>query len=129
MPPAAAACNMAIHYSALGATWPRSTTILVSTSTPLCRCTVSSSSGCRSKDNTKRAPDAARLGKLPRWLGQVYDLDLPEHVTTLIRVLQDQSRQKRVPMMAPEPPPDFVQRAVEFEALKRQLLDAKGDAV
>src|SRR5262245_43751785 len=69
------------------------------------------------------------LGKLPRWLGQVYDLDLPEHVTTLIRVLQDQSRQKRVPMMAPEPPPDFVQRAVEFDALKRQLMDAKGDAV
>src|SRR5262249_2315702 len=69
------------------------------------------------------------LGKLPRWLGQVYDLDLPEHVTTLIRVLQHQSRQKRVPMMAPEPPPDFVQRAVEFDALKRELLDAKGDAV
>ena len=46
--------------SALGATWPRSTTISVSTSTPLCRCTVSSSSGCRSKDNTKCAPDAAR---------------------------------------------------------------------
>src|SRR6476659_1621362 len=60
MPPAAAACNMAIHCSALGATWPRSTTISVSTSTPLCRCTVSSSSGCRSKDNTKCAPVAAR---------------------------------------------------------------------
>src|SRR6516162_4045648 len=32
-------------------------------------------------------------------------------------------------MMAPEPPPDFVQRAVEFDALKRDLLGAKGDAV
>ena len=31
--------------------------------------------------------------------------------------------------MAPEPPADFVQRPVEFEALKRKLLDAKGDAV
>jgi hypothetical protein len=51
---------MAIHCSALGATWPRSTTISVSTSTPLCRCTVSSSSGCRSKGNTECAPDAAR---------------------------------------------------------------------
>src|SRR5262245_47797822 len=60
MPPAAAACNMAIHCSALGATWPRSTTISVSTSTPSCRCMVSSSSGCSSKDNTKCAPDAAR---------------------------------------------------------------------
>jgi hypothetical protein len=76
-----------------------------------------------------KGPELGDLGKLPRWLGQVYDLDLPEHVTTLIRVLQDQSRQKRVPMMAPEPPPDFVQRAVEFDVLKRELLDAKGDAV
>jgi hypothetical protein len=66
---------------------------------------------------------------LPRWLGQIYDLDLPEHYTTLIRVLQDQSRQKRVAMMAPEPPSDFVQRPAEFGALKRQLLDLKGDAV
>src|SRR6516164_3344602 len=32
-------------------------------------------------------------------------------------------------MIAPEPPPDFVQRPVEFDALKRDLLDAKGDAV
>src|SRR5438477_11725166 len=31
--------------------------------------------------------------------------------------------------MAPEPPPDFVQRPAEFEALKKQLLDAEGDAV
>jgi WD40 repeat protein len=76
-----------------------------------------------------KGPGLDDLGSLPRWLGQVYDLDLPEHVTTLIRVLQDQSRQKRVPMMAPEPPPDFVQRAVEFSALKSALLDVKGDAV
>ena len=31
--------------------------------------------------------------------------------------------------MAPEPPADFVQRPVEFRALKRKLLDAKGDSV
>jgi len=76
-----------------------------------------------------KGPGLSDLSKLPRWLGQVYDLDLREHVTTLVRVLQDQGRQKRVPMMAPEPPPDFVHRAVEFDALKRDLLDAKGDAV
>ena len=76
-----------------------------------------------------KGPGLDDLGTLPRWLGQIYDLELPEHVTTLIRVLQDQSRQKRVPMMAPEPPADFVQRAVEFDALKKELLDAKGDAV
>src|SRR6516164_9475148 len=32
-------------------------------------------------------------------------------------------------MIAPEPPPDFVQRPVEFDALKKKLLDAKGDAI
>jgi hypothetical protein len=69
------------------------------------------------------------LDKLPRWLGQIYDLDLTEHQTTLIRVPQADSRQKRVPMMAPEPPPDFVPRPKEFGALKQQQLDAKGDAV
>jgi hypothetical protein len=76
-----------------------------------------------------KGPGLGELGTLPRWLGQVYDLDLPEHFTTLIRVLQDRSRQKRVAMMAPEPPADFVPRASEFGALKQKLLDAKGDAV
>ena len=76
-----------------------------------------------------KGPGLGDLGKLPRWLGQIYDLDLPEHCTTLIRVLQDQSRQKRVAMMAPEPPADYVQRPAEFDALKKELLDAKGDAV
>ncbi len=76
-----------------------------------------------------RGPGLADLGALPRWLGQIYDLDLTEHQTTLIRVLQDVSRQKRVPMMEPEPPEDFVPRSKEFDALKAQLLDAKGDAV
>jgi len=76
-----------------------------------------------------KGPGLGDLGKLPRWLGQIYDLDLSEHKTTLIRVLQDESRQKRVPMMVPEPPADFVQRPDEFNALKRQLLDAKGDSV
>jgi hypothetical protein len=76
-----------------------------------------------------KGPGLGELGNLPRWLGQVFDLDLSEHFTTLIRVLKDQSRQKRVPMMAPEPPPDFVQRPKEFNALKAQLLNAKGDAV
>jgi hypothetical protein len=56
----------------------------------------------------------------PRRSGAPYDL---------IRLLQDQSRQKRVPMMAPEPPADFVKRPSEFTALKQQLLDSKGDAV
>jgi len=76
-----------------------------------------------------KGPGLGELGNLPRWLGQVLDLDLSEHFTTLIRVLKDQSRQKRVPMMAPEPPDDFVRRPAEFQALKAKLLDPKGDAV
>src|SRR6516164_4685120 len=76
-----------------------------------------------------KGPGLGELGALPRWLGQIYDLDLPEHFTTLIRVLQDQSRKKRVAMMAPEPPADFVPRPGEFSALKQKLLDAKGDVV
>ena len=56
-----------------------------------------------------KGPGLGELGQLPRWR-QIYDLDLQEHRTTLIRVLQDQSRQKRVAMMAPEPPADYVER-------------------
>jgi WD40 repeat protein len=76
-----------------------------------------------------KGPGLGNLHKVPRWIGQVYDLDLPEHRTTLIRVLRDRSRQKRVTMMAPEPPADFVQRPAEFDALKRLLLDGKGNSV
>jgi hypothetical protein len=76
-----------------------------------------------------KGPGLTDLSQLPRWLGQIYDLDLAEHRTTLIRVLQDQSRQKRVAMMAPDLPVHFVQRPVEFAALREQLLDPKGDAV
>jgi hypothetical protein len=76
-----------------------------------------------------KGPGIVDLGKLPRWLGHIYDLDVREQRTALIRVLQDQSRQRRVPMMAPEPPADFVQRPTEFNGLKKQLLDGRGDAV
>jgi hypothetical protein len=76
-----------------------------------------------------KGPGLTDLNTLPRWLGNVFDLDLVERRTALIRVLQGQSQQKRVAMMAPEPPADFVERPTEFNALKKQLLDAKGDAV
>jgi hypothetical protein len=76
-----------------------------------------------------RGPGLGDLNKLPRWLGQLYDLDLPEHRNRLFGVLALPSRQKRVPMMAPEPLADFVKRPVEFDALKQKLLDPKGDAL
>jgi hypothetical protein len=76
-----------------------------------------------------KGPGLGDLNNLPRWIGQLCDLDLTEHRTRLIRVLQGPSTQKRVAMMAPKPPADFVQRPAEFDALKKMLLDAKGDAV
>ena len=76
-----------------------------------------------------KGPGLGDLNSLPRWLGQVYDLAIPEKRELLMRVLAGLSYQKRVPMMAPEPPADYVQRPVEFEALKAKLLHAKGDSV
>jgi hypothetical protein len=75
-----------------------------------------------------KGPGLTDLAPLPRWLGQIYDLDLPERYAMLRQVLQDPSRQRRVPMMAPEPPTNFV-RPAAFSTLKEQLLDIKGDAV
>jgi WD40 repeat protein len=76
-----------------------------------------------------RGPGLDNLGTLPRWFGHVYDLAIPEQRELFLRVLHGPSTQKRVPMMAPEPPDDFVPRPAEFNALKQRLLDAKGDAV
>jgi hypothetical protein len=76
-----------------------------------------------------KGPNLADLGALPRWLGNIYDLDIPEQRNALIHLLQDQSRQTRVPMMAPDPPEDFIQRPAEFNALKQKLLNPKGDSV
>ena len=67
-----------------------------------------------------KGPGLNDLGKLPRWLGQLYDLDLAEHRDTLVRVLKLPSQQKRVPLMAPEPPQDLERRR-EYESLKGML--------
>jgi hypothetical protein len=75
-----------------------------------------------------KGPGIVDPNKLPRWLGQLYDLDLPEHLNKLLGVLALPSRQKRTPMMAPERPTDFVERPVEFDTLKQTLLDSNGDA-
>lgn len=68
------------------------------------------------------------LGSLPRWLGHVLDASKTEHWAQLVKAVAGPSQQLRMPMMAPEPPADFVSRPSEFDALKRELLDAKGDA-
>ena len=76
-----------------------------------------------------RGPGVVDLNKLPRWLGHVYDLDLPEQKTALIAKLRRDAEPRRAPMMAPELPSDFIARPAEFDALKARLLDPEGDPV
>ena len=76
-----------------------------------------------------RATNKLDFTNVPRWLGHVLDLDKPEHWQVLVNTLASPSQQNRVPIMAPEPPVDFVARPVEYEALKLQLIDKRGDSV
>ena len=76
-----------------------------------------------------RGPGLDSLASVPRWFGHVYDLAIPEQAAAFHTHLREPSRQGRMPMMAPEPPEDFIQRPREFDSLKARLLDAKGDAV
>jgi hypothetical protein len=75
-----------------------------------------------------RASDQLSFASMPRWLGHVLDLAKPEHWKVLVNTLAAPSQQTRVPMMAPEPPPDYVARPGEFETLKQRLIDRTGDA-
>ena len=110
------------------------------------RCSISFSSSRRQRSQaggpTRNSPRAAggqnRLpgqGSGPRRLGNCRAGSARSTISTSRASddadprAEEESRQKRVPMMAPEPPADFVERPSEFDALKTQLLDAKGDAV
>jgi WD40 repeat protein len=75
-----------------------------------------------------RGPGFESVGAPPRWLGHVIDPTASEQWEALLTALRGQSQRKRTPMMAPEPPADFVARPREIEELKRALLDEKGDA-
>jgi TIR domain len=70
-----------------------------------------------------RGPGFDGSATLPRHIGQVMDLEKPEHKATFLRMLDGPSLQKPVPMMARMPPLDYVARPVEFNALKGLLLD------
>ena len=74
-------------------------------------------------------PGVLDLDKLPRWLGHIYDLAIPEQKNALFAKLKRDAAPRRTPMMAPELPADFVGRPKEFEALKARLLDPEGDSV
>lgn len=69
-----------------------------------------------------RGPGIDDLSIMPRWLGNIYDIGVAERRVNLIRVLEAPSMAKRVLMMAPEPPSDFVARPREYKTLKAQLL-------
>ena len=64
----------------------------------------------------------------PRWLGHLADLRYPEQWERLVAVLRGPGSRKRVPFMAPDLPEGFVPRPAEFESLKAQFLDVRGDA-
>jgi hypothetical protein len=66
---------------------------------------------------------------VPRWLGHMHDLNFPEQWERLVAVLKGPSTQERMPFIAPDLPDGFVSRPTEYEALKGQLLDKRGDAV
>jgi WD40 repeat protein len=62
---------------------------------------------------------------LPRWIRKQHFLDLtiPQQRTQLIRTLESPYRVPRVPFMCDSPPPEFVNRISEFDALLNLLLD------
>src|SRR6188508_1831575 len=68
---------------------------------------------------------------LPRWMASAhfYDLDIAEQEKRFIRQLESPCMTPRVPMMAPQPPADYVPRPQEFAALKKALLDPQGEPV
>jgi WD40 repeat protein len=71
------------------------------------------------------------FGSLPNWIRakSLLDLSLPNRMQALIQTLKQPGRGPRRPFMAPPLPEGFVQRPGEFDKLKKELLDAKGDAV
>ncbi len=74
-------------------------------------------------------PGIDDLSELPRWLGHVFRLDDKHQKQLLICTLKAPSTQNRVVFMAPSPPEDFVERPIQYNDLKNQHLDAKGDSV
>lgn len=69
-----------------------------------------------------RATGFDDYAKLPRHIGQVLDLDKPEHHATFLSMITGPSLQKPVPMMISAPPADYVARTAEIDALKALLL-------
>jgi len=61
---------------------------------------------------------------MPRWMSKAHFFDLEKEWPTFVAHLRKGCDIPRVPFMAPDLPPHFVQRAREFDALKNLLLTA-----
>lgn len=78
----------------------------------------------------KAAPDAElKFSAVPRWMGRAHFFDLDKEWPTFLGHLRAGCRSPRVAFMAPDLPPNFVQRWREFEALKKQVLGAQITAI
>ena len=62
------------------------------------------------------------------WIGKVWDLRWQEERPLFRRLLEAPGRSRRAPMTAPQPPAGFIARPEEFNAVKQQLVDDKGEA-
>src|SRR5580765_6979496 len=74
----------------------------------------------------KGAPDEElRFSELPRWMSKAHFFDLEKEWESFIAHLRKGCHIPRVPFMAPDRPPHFVERPKEFGELKSLLL--RGD--
>jgi WD40 repeat protein len=73
----------------------------------------------------KGAPDPGlQFPCMPRWMSKAHFYDLEKEWPTFVAHLRKGCDTPRVPFMAPDLPPLFVQRPTEFDALKNLLLTA-----
>jgi hypothetical protein len=64
---------------------------------------------------------------MPRWMRDSHFYDLNHEWQTFVNYLKNPCDTPKVPFMPPDMPTHFVQRPAQFDALKRQLLDAGFD--
>jgi len=78
----------------------------------------------------KAAPDSElQFASVPHWMSRAHFFDLDKEWPTFLGHLRAGCRAPRVPFMAPDLPPNFVQRPREFEALKTKLLNRETAAL
>ncbi len=63
------------------------------------------------------------FSRLPRWMGAVHFYELEKEWPTFLQHLRSPVERLRIPFMAPDLPPNFVERPAEFTALRNHLLE------